>query len=671
MLQNKHSFFNTIVDSLDDMVLVLTLDNDVCKMNYCNKTFEQKTGYSFEELKNIDIEKISYPLDENNSFKQNVLELQHEKFKRYCVMFTSKSKEHFPVEVNARVVEYGHRSFNVFIIRDITERYNTEKQLKKDIELRNLELKENNAKLHSYAKAMDENTIVTIANPDGTIKYANDRFYEVSGFSKEEVLGKQHNIIRHPDSKPEVFKELWDTIKSKKIWRGIVKNKKKDGGHYIVQSVIVPILDSKGDIAEYIATRYEITQMLDKQKEIEKLVRTDSLTSLPNRFRLNEFLKDVYYGHMALIDINSFHEINDFYGERIGDEVIKQFAQILKDNLDEGYELFHLQGDEFAIFNQSDSKEIFLEKMRSLNKFCSNQIIKFNEKTFYPNTTISLSFEEPHLLLSSSNLAHTFAKQKGLDFNIYSYETSPEKEYIENLKWASKVKNALIDDRITVFLQAIVDSNTKEVVKYESLVRMIDSDDKVISPYFFLDISKKSNQYAHITKVVIDKTLELVNEKSIASSINLTIDDIGNSFITEHLFNCLDKCGKCDQVTFEIVESEGIENFEEVNKFIKKVKSHGCKVAIDDFGTGYSNFEYLLKLNADIIKIDGSLIKNIDKDKDCEIIVQTIVNFAKLKNMTVVAEFVSSEEIYNKVKDMGIDLCQGFYFSEPSPYLLS
>ena len=123
---------------------------------------------------------------------------------------------------------------------------------------------------------------------------------------------------------------------------------------------------------------------------------------------------------------------------------------------------------------------------------------------------------------------------------------------------------------------------------------------------------------------------------------------------------------KCaNRLVIEIVESEGIDNFEEVISFIRDIKDIGCKIAIDDFGTGYSNFEYLIKLKADYLKIDGSLIKNIHKDKNIHTVVSTIVNFAKNLNMKVIAEFVEDEEIYDVLKKLDVDYSQGYFFSIP------
>lgn len=541
------------------------------------------------------------------------------------------------------------------------------KALEADVEIKNKELQQKLSELKSYKDAMDENSIVTISDPNGIIKYANNKFYEVTGFTKDEIIGKPHNIIRHPDTSKEVFKKLWETIQAKKIWKGKVKNRKKDGGYYIVQSAIVPILDENGEIYEYIGTRYEITELYKKNEEISKLARTDSLTGFSNRFKLNESLNSINEGSIALIDINNFHEINDFYGEKVGDKVICIFANILKEKLNNQYELFHLQGDEFIILNKQNSKEEFIFSMKYLNTYFNDKTIVFDEKIFYLTTTISLSFDEPQLLLSTVNLAHTYAKNNKLLFNIYSYETSLEKEYANNFKWASKIKKAIEDDRITVFFQPIIDTETKNIMKYEALVRLIDEDNNIISPYYFLNIAKKSNYYPKITQIVIEKTITQLSKNNISVTINLTIEDIINKHTKKFIFNKLKSCNNCKNITFELVESEGIENFDEVNDFIKKIKSYGCNLAIDDFGTGYSNFEYLLKLNADIIKIDGSLIKELDTNKDRYDIVKSIVDFAKVKNIKLVAEFVSSKEIYDKIKLLNIDYCQGYYFGEPKP----
>ena len=148
-------------------------------------------------------------------------------------------------------------------------------------------------------------------------------------------------------------------------------------------------------------------------------------------------------------------------------------------------------------------------------------------------------------------------------------------------------------------------------------------------------------------------------------SINLTLDDITNKDTVRYITHKLEKYEIAKRVIFEIVESEGIDSFEEVSVFIKTMKEYGCKIAIDDFGTGYSNFEYLMKLNVDYIKIDGSFIKNIDTNAQSQLISDLIITFAKKQGILTIAEFVHNKKVLHKVQDMGIDYSQGFYLGEP------
>ncbi|QFR48843.1 EAL domain-containing protein [Sulfurimonas lithotrophica] len=666
-LKNQDELFKTFLENTNDLIFILQIDDDV-KFIYTNDAAKNRLGYSLDEMNEIGIEGIRKPIDETNHFFKHIDKLKNNGYGIDNAYIRCKDGSEFPVEVNAKLVKHDNTTYNIAIARDITDRLNYNKKLEDEIEEKTKELNENIQKLKSYKEAVDINSIVTISDIQGKIKYANDKFYEICGYKKDEVIGRNHNIVRHPDEPREVFADMWNTILDKKIWRGKLKNLTKDGDTYIVQAVIVPVLDNNGDILEFIATRYEITDIVKKQEEIEKLLKTDALTNLYNRFYLNENLNSASdTASVALIDINSFHEINDFYGDQVGDMVIVKLSNILNKRLGHNYLLFHLSGDEFIVFNNDIPRDIFIDEMIETNNFLNTKTLIINEKTFYLNTTIALSFESKENLMSSVHLAKTYAKQNGLNFNIYNAQNPLEKEYKSNLTWAYRIKEAIQDNRITVFFQPIVEAKTKKILKYESLVRMISKDGEVISPYFFLDKAKKSNQYVKITKIVIDKTFEAILKYNIKSSINITIEDIQNTDTKEYIYEKLEDFDKSENITFELVESEGIENFDEVDEFIKTIKSYGCKLAIDDFGTGYSNFEYLLKLNADFIKIDGSLIKEIDKNQDYYDIVKTIVSFAKIKDLKVVAEFVSSKEIYEKILELEIDRAQGYLFCEPKP----
>jgi EAL domain-containing protein (putative c-di-GMP-specific phosphodiesterase class I) len=260
-----------------------------------------------------------------------------------------------------------------------------------------------------------------------------------------------------------------------------------------------------------------------------------------------------------------------------------------------------------------------------------------------------------------------------IDISNSAYnDMNKDSDYQNNIEWINKIKEAITGDRLTTYFQPIIDNKTGAITKYESLVRLIDKEGKVISPFFFLDIAKKAKLYTKITKIVIDKTFATFeNLQQYDFSINITVEDINDEEISSYIFKKLKNYPNSNRVIFEITESEEIKDYAFVNNFIKTVKSYGAKIAIDDFGAGYANFEHIINLKADFIKIDGSLIKNINTDKNSRIITEAIIAFSKKLGSKTVVEFVHNEEVYKKVKELGADFSQGFHLGEPSPKIVS
>ena len=235
-----------------------------------------------------------------------------------------------------------------------------------------------------------------------------------------------------------------------------------------------------------------------------------------------------------------------------------------------------------------------------------------------------------------------------------------------NLKTLKMIKNAIDKSRIFIYFQDIVDNKTKETSKYEVLVRLINEDGKVLTPYHFLNIAKKAKYYSQITQIVLKYAFEALNKTSKDISINLSALDIEKSSTQDYIFELLEKySSQAKRIVFELLEDEEMKDFTLIKEFIVKVKTYGVKIAIDDFGAGYSNFERLLDYKPDILKIDGCLVKNIHKDVYSLNVVETIVAFAKKQNIKTIGEYVENEEIYNVLKRIGVDYSQGYYFSEP------
>ncbi len=673
-LQSHSEMARIIVDNSHDMIFVVDMDS--FEIVFANQTAIDELGYSLEQMREVGIDGLRKPLEQGQEFSDHLEKLEQNRSVTDYANVQRRDGSLFPVEANTALVEEGAKRYNVAIVRDISDRVDAQQRLRElnrsleqEVEKQTASLQKNVAFLKSYQRVVDASSIVSKSDINGKITYANDNFCKLTGYSKEEVIGKPHSIVRHPDTNPEVFKDLWTTIKAKKIWKGILKNRKKDGSHYWVDIVIMPILDENSEIDEFIAVRHDITELVDNRKNLERLATTDTLTGYGNRFKLLEDIKAGTDPAVALIDIDSFNEINDFYGSEFGDEVIKHFATAIYSRLQQTpYRFYHLHGDQCAVLADGAEKGEFIGIIKDLNKQLSSLTFEISQKAISLQTTASISFENKDNLTATADMARKYAKKHRMHFITYSDELHINREYENNIKWTMALKNAFYDDRIVPFYQGIYNNKTQTIEKYECLVRMIDENGKVVSPFFFLDVAKRSKQYITLTKRMIDKAFSYFSGTELSFSINLSLEDIESKLLRQHLFERIERYGVASQLVVELVESEGVnEDNQTVSRFIEDMRNLGVQIAIDDFGTGYSNFAYLIRLNANFVKIDGSMIKNIDRDTDAQEIVKTIIDFAKKRNLQTVAEFVSSREVFDTVCDLGIDYSQGFFIHKPSP----
>ena len=533
--------------------------------------------------------------------------------------------------------------------------------------------------LDGYKMAIDETSVVSKSDKKGIITYANKMFCELSGYNEDELIGRPHNIVRHPDMPKEAFKDLWQTIKSKKIWKGVVKNRRKDGGHYIVDATIIPILDSDDNVIEYVAVRHDITELEDSKEEIKKQ-KIDLLTSLPNRNQLLEDLQSAKKPILLYLNVDNFANLNDFYGAKIGDGVLKHLANILTEvKAQAKCKSYKLHADGFMLLFEEGNlnRENYKSVFEKIIDYIEKKTIDCDEKSCVSITVSGgISFYQEkgshENLLTNVNIARKIAKAGDKKFLLYDKSMNRDDDYANNMNWIKKIKSAIDENRIITFFQPIIDNRSGAITKYESLVRIIDEEGKAISPFFFLEIAKKAKLYSQITKIVIDRAFKTFEDlPQYEFSLNLSIEDIENPQTTAYIYKKLSNYTYANRVIFEITESEEIKNYEKVKEFIKNVKSYGVKIAIDDFGSGYANFSYILDLDADFIKIDGSLIKDIVTNKDSHIITEAIIAFSKKLGCKTVVEFVHNEDVYEVVKSLGADFSQGFYLGEPKLELVS
>ncbi len=400
---------------------------------------------------------------------------------------------------------------------------------------------------------------------------------------------------------------------------------------------------------------------------------TDPLTQTYNRNFLRDFLKNINLSkyQIAMLDIDYFKKINDNYGHKAGDYILAQTAEIIRDSIRPKDVLVRFGGEEFLIF-------FYKEKDKKTDAFEISQRIRKNlqDKNFsYEGVRIKLTaslgvvlktghYKTIHDAIKKADERLYLAKKQGRNKVVAQDKNSlsnSNNEYVS----ISDVKEALDHNRIICHYQPIVNLSSSEIVKNEALVRMIAKDGNIIYPNSFLDVIHNTNIYNDMTKMVLDIVFLQIRQYKSKISINLNLSDILNTNIYQIVLEELEKNKNlANYLTIELLEYEQIDE-EILQERLLHIKSFGVSIALDDFGSGYSNFSIFQTLPIDILKIDGSIIKNINTSKVAFSIVDSIILFCKRLDIEVVAEFVHSEEILNIVKDLGVENGQGFHLAKP------
>ncbi|MDD4507036.1 MAG: cache domain-containing protein, partial [Sulfurospirillaceae bacterium] len=368
-----------------------------------------------------------------------------------------------------------------------------------------------------------------------------------------------------------------------------------------------------------------------KNKELEKNYFTDTLTKLPNRNMFTKDLTFISFPQVFLLDIDGFKNINDFYGTVVGDIVLVEFSDFIGD-IGEQYDLkvYRLSSDEFIMQCDRIFEPSFLQMMlQDMNTKLAKKYFNTNEKDFQLqiNVTCGVAFGKNNLL-EKADIALNFAKKKKLAYAIFNEDDPIMNTHKNNIYWRQKLQNAIQNDAIVPYYQEIININDRETKKYECLMRLVE-EDKVISPYLFLEVAKETKLYHKLTRIMIQKSFQEFADKEASFSLNISLLDIENSTTREFLKDKINEFNIGHRLILELLESEEIITSEKFLPFVEEMRSLGVRFALDDFGSGYSNFSFVLQMHPYFVKIDGSLIKNIITDKNSYIVVQAIVAFAK------------------------------------------
>ncbi len=497
----------------------------------------------------------------------------------------------------------------------------------------------------------------------------NNRFLKESKYQGKTLLGQNLFNVLSTESF-NILKDINQNGSFKRIIESPKSNKHQQSFHsLIIQSAV------SASKKEYLVTYNNLSNSLKTEQELKAQFLIDKTTGLSTKSKLIDDLdhiKNPKFGANTLIYINidGFNEISEYFGIDAGNKILSHVAKWLTQELPTTEsQLYKLDLDSFAILITKRFNVIALDEYL---KKISQEIEK--ENFYFKETALNISFTlgASHCkkdTVKCAYLALKDAQSLKRAYKIYDKNSQHEEQFIKNIKMNQTIKDAIVEDRVVPFFQPIYNLKTNEIEKFESLIRIQNKDDGYLKPADFLDTAKKSKLYLELSLTMIKNSFIKLQISQFPITINISVNDITDKKVSSFIYRKLNSSNLGHLITFEILESEQIDNYIKVINFIKKVKLLGCKVAIDDFGSGYSNFEQLLKLDVDYIKIDGSLIRDINTNKNSEIMTKSIISIAKDMGIQTIAEFVSSQEILDKVRLLGVDYAQGYHIGKPTPQL--
>lgn len=419
---------------------------------------------------------------------------------------------------------------------------------------------------------------------------------------------------------------------------------------------------------------YLILRSRQREMKIKmEALLTDPMTKLGNRVALTEDLKTMKHPHLLILDVIKFTDINNAYGPAKADQIVCKFAKHLKNFQHPALvqpKIYRMYGDEFAV---AIDQEKLPPDMDELFKDFLNYVTSFQYNVSYSDTIrvkvcAGVVLNRTHDLVTSAKIAHLTAQEKSKPLVVFDEDLPQAAGFRENLRQLETLRAAIKEDRLIAWFQPIFDSRSGDVVSYEALARIIDDNGDIeLMPDEFLPVAHRYRIYYKVTRAVLKYAVKWMTTNDCKVSINLSISDIEHKGTREYIIRTIHQSGMGSRLSFELLESESITDMDLTKKFFAQLARLGCTVGIDDLGKEYSNFDRLMALPLDFVKLDGSVIEVIVEKETGFSLVEKIVTLAHQNDLRVTAEVISSEKHMQVAKLLHCDYAQGYYLGLPGP----
>lgn len=538
-----------------------------------------------------------------------------------------------------------------------------------------------------YRRAVDAAAIFSETDLEGRITHVNDQFCLISGYSREELLGKDHRMLSSGLHTADFFASMWRTIALGKVWKGEICNRAKDGTLYWVDSTMVPLLnDETGRVQRYVSIRFDVSEKRQLLHSLQWRVGHDVLTGLPNRAFLSDLLDQALdFSRLeniplavCMLDLDGFKAVNDGYGHASGDLLLVEVAKRLRAIIRGEDVVARLAGDEFVLILRyvCDVPELRAALHRVLGTISTPYSILGKEINVFASIGVTLfpfDNEDAETLLRHADQAMYVAKQGGRN-RFHLFDVSRDREVKVTHQTVERVRQALASGELCLHFQPKVNMRCGSVVGFEALLRWQHPQSGWVPPQDFLPLVAETDLIIDIGEWVMDQVMMQLHQWQLAGqswpvSINIAARHFQRVDFVERLKAVLERHAQVapQMLDLEIVESVAIENIQHVSTCLEACQALGVQFSLGDFGTGHSSLSYLKRLRTQTIKIDRSFVRDILNDKDNLALTTAVIGLARAFGREVIAEGLETMAHGELLLRLGCEVAQGYFIARPMP----
>jgi len=524
---------------------------------------------------------------------------------------------------------------------------------------------------------------IVVTNSENSIIYVNQKLESMSGYSRDELLGRDPKMLLYGAQSELVYEKVWHALKLRGMWQGELVCRRKNGEYYSVFTTIVAVRDNEGRVQSYVSVRRDTSQERAAQNLITYQATHDQLTGLLNRYEFNGRIDNILKESAGnttrwafiLIDLDDFKEINDSRGHLVGDQVLSAIAARLMNAVRQGDLLARLGGDEFGVFAKVERSKDSAELVHRLLDVFKTQFILVDGSHYTLTASLGISFfpddaKYAEKLYSEADQALYSAKLEGKNTFAFFNRSLKVKAFRQQTV-KQRLHKAILQREIEPYYQPIIDLRTGTVSHCEALARWHDEELGDVSPEEFIPVAENYGLMPDLGYCVAEKAIKTISKlnRQVDIPLGVAINRSPQEFVSREVEPLL-KIAKAynfppELVSIELTESLMVKKPEKAKVQLRQLRSQGFGIAMDDFGTGYSSLAYLRKFPFHILKIDREFIADICERGEDYNLVKTIIEMARNFKMSTVAEGVETKEQMLLLRAMGCDYGQGFYFSRP------